>query len=197
MKEDRAVKTNKENAYAQSILHNAIRLGGQKEALRARDDLSNIVGAAMSNVSIFDRVENYIASINDGNIEKDVASGYVQKIFNGVSESVMDTLLIMAENRDMRYLIGIANAYDKVFEQTYEQIIVDVFTVVELNDHLRELIYKKVQNDFDSDVVLNEKISTDILGGIIISARNRIIDCSLLRMIKKAKIELTSIHYDG
>ena len=42
-----------------------------------------------------------------------------------------------------------------------------------------------------------QDIDKDILGGVILSARHRIIDCSLLTMMERAKKELTSVHHYG
>ena len=76
-------------------------------------------------------------------------------------------------------------------------IVVNVVSAVELDDHLRELIKKKAQNELDANIVLNEHVDKNILGGVILSARNRIVDCSLLTMMERAKSELTSAHQYG
>lgn len=197
IKDDRHTRLNKENAYAKSILYNAIRIGGKSEALRARSDLYSILKVSMSNVTVFDQIENYAQSILKTNSNESFADNYIKKIFVGVSDAVLDTLIVMANNGDMRLVLGIYDAYNKLFEETYNQVIVDVTTAVELDDNLRKLIKNKAQNDLDSDVVLAEKVDKKILGGIRLQARNRTIDSSLFSLLNQVRNELTSIHQNG
>lgn len=197
MNDDRAVKHNKETAYAKSILFNAIRLGGQKEALKAREDLNSILEVAIRNVAVFDHIENYVETVLKNNLKDQDPKHYIRSVFKGASEAVMDTLYTMAENKDMILLIGMLNAYNILFEQTYDQVIVDVTTVVELDDKLRNLIEEKAKKDLGQDVVLNEKINKNIIGGVIITAQNKTLDCSLFRTIMDARNELTSVHQNS
>ena len=52
--------------------------------------------------------------------------------------------------------------------------------VVELDDHLREVITKKAEADLGTNVVLREHIDKSLLGGILMSANGKRIDASVL-----------------
>ena len=68
--------------------------------------------------------------------------------------------------------------------------IVDVTTVVELNDHLREVIVKKAEADLGTKVVLRERIDKSLLGGILMSVGGKRIDASVATMLDSARTTL-------
>ena len=65
--------------------------------------------------------------------------------------------------------------------------VVEVVTAVELDDHLREVIKKKADQELGKNVVLEERVDKSILGGIIMSANGQRIDASVLTQIENAR----------
>ena len=197
MKDDRRTKRKKQQAYAESILLNAVLIGGIDEALRVLDDLNNILKATLENVQLADVFRDQVDEY-ERELRKRIDPGkIVRKIFSGASEAVLDTLSVMAENRDLYLCMSMYETYNDLLEKHFDVIVVNVISAVELDDHLRELIKTKAQNELDANIVLHEHVDKNILGGVILSARNRIIDCSLLTMMERAKTELTSVHHYG
>lgn len=197
MKDDRATKIKKKIAYAESMLYNAILIGGLDEALRVRDNLNDILKATLGNVELADVFRDNLEEYGAETHKRVDVDKMIREIFNGASQAVLDTMSIMAQNRDLYLSMSIYETYNDLLEKHFKVIVVDVLTAVELDDNLREVIKTKAQNDLDANIVLNEHVSKHILGGVILSARNRIIDCSLLTMMERAKSELTSIHHYG
>ena len=68
--------------------------------------------------------------------------------------------------------------------------ILDVTTVVELDDHLRDIIKQKAESELGMKVVLRERIDKSILGGIIMSAGDKRIDASMASQLNNARIVL-------
>lgn len=197
MKDDRSTRQQKQRAYAESILYNAILKGGINEALRVRNELESILTAAMVNSQMSEMLSHEIGELNKeekANIDK---VKFVNTVFKGASEAVLDTLSVMAEYDDIYLCQSMYNTYNDLLERHFNVIVVDVTTSVELDDNLRKLIKNKAQNDLDAEIVLNEHIDKDILGGVVLRARNRILDCSLLTMMERSKKELTSAHHYG
>lgn len=197
MKDDRATKIKKKVAYAESMLYNAILIGGLDEALRVRDNLNDILKATLGNVDLADVFRDNLEEYGSETHKRVDVDKIIRDIFNGASQAVLDTMSIMAQNRDLYLSMSIYETYNDLLEEYFKVVVVDVLTAVELDDNLREIIKTKAQNDLDANIVLNEHVSKRILGGIVLSARNRIIDCSLLTMMERAKSELTSIHHYG
>ena len=197
MKDDRRTRKKKQQAYAESILLNAILINGRDEALRVLDDLNNILKATLENVQLADVFRDQVDEYEKESSKRIDPAKVVRKIFAGASEAVLDTLSVMAENRDLYLCMSMYETYNKLLEEHFDVVVVNVVSAVELDDHLRELIKTKAQNELDANIALNEHVDKNILGGVILSARNRIIDCSLLTMMERAKSELTSVHHYG
>lgn len=197
MIDDRSTRKKKEVAYANSILRNAVRAGGIDEAIRVRTDLSSILKAAIDNAETADMLSKEVGDLYPETSKHIDRHAFVERVFKGVNEILLNTLIVMADYGDLSLCLGMYETYNKLLEEKYDVAVVDVTTVVDLDDNLRNLIIKKAQNELDSNVILHEHINKNILGGIIIEARNRIIDCSLLTILEKTKSELTSIHHYG
>lgn len=63
--------------------------------------------------------------------------------------------------------------------------VVDVTTVVELDDHLREVIKNKAEADLGTNVVLREHLDASLLGGILMSVGGKRIDASVVSQLEK------------
>ena len=75
-------------------------------------------------------------------------------------------------------------------ERKLNIVVVDVTTVVSLDDHLREVITNKVAADLKANVVLREHIDTSLLGGILITAGGKRIDASVASKLEVARTAL-------
>lgn len=194
LKDDRHKRLQKQNAYAQAMLHSALSLGGIDEALRIRAELYEIVKAALTNFGVADLFREQIEEYYKETSKSIDIKKFVESVFKQASKVVIDVLTVMAQNKDMYLLLSLYDTYNLLFEDELGIVIVDITTVVKLNDNLREQIEKKLQNDFDKKIVLHEHISKDILGGIIINAKNRIIDCSMITVLENARTQLVAVH---
>ena len=81
----------------------------------------------------------------------------------------------------------VLRSYEEQIEGKLNIAVVDVTTVVPLDDSLREVIKKKAEADLGSEVVLREHIDKSILGGIIMSANGKRIDASVLSQLESAR----------
>ena len=81
-------------------------------------------------------------------------------------------------------------SYENQVETKLNLCILDVTTVVELDDHLRDIIKQKAESELGMKVVLRERIDKSILGGIIMSAGDKRIDASVASQLNNARIVL-------
>ena len=65
--------------------------------------------------------------------------------------------------------------------------VVDVTTVVALDDNLRHIIIEKAEAELGKKAVLRERIDESILGGIIMSVNGKRIDASVISQLNKAR----------
>ena len=96
----------------------------------------------------------------------------------------------MAERGDVDLVNRIYASFVEQLERKLNVAIVDVTTVVPLDDHLREVIINKVEADLGSKIVLRERLDKSLLGGILITAGGKRIDASVASKLEVARTAL-------
>ncbi len=96
----------------------------------------------------------------------------------------------MAAHCDVAKLRGVYHEYEDLIESKLNFNVIDVTTVVDLDDNLRTVITQKAESDMGRDCVLVEHIDPSIQGGIIMSTRGRYVDASVRSQFNKARLVL-------
>ena len=96
----------------------------------------------------------------------------------------------MASRCDAALFRRVVSQYEDLIESKLNFNVVDVTTVVELDDNLRTVITNKAESDLGRDCVLVEHIDPSIQGGIILSTGDRYVDASVRTQFDKARIAL-------
>ena len=91
------------------------------------------------------------------------------------------------EQGDFALLSRVWESYGEQVERKLNVTVVDVTTVVPLDDHLREVITKKSEADLGTKVVLRESIDKSLIGGILMSANGKRIDASMTSQLEAAR----------
>ncbi len=120
-----------------------------------------------------------------------------REVFASMHPAVSAALGVMAERGQVDLLSGVAEAYAAVAESKRDMAAVEVVTVVELTDTLRDAIKAKLSADLGKNVVLREKVDPSIVGGIIISTGGRTIDASMASQLEAAKVTLSTAPTGG
>lgn len=166
--------------YASVMLDAAAQAGGQDAVLEVRDQAEQIVGFMRSNMDLSSALED--TSYTPAQ-RAEIARG----VFASYDPVLVDVLAVMAERGDIALLSKVLKSYEEQIESKLNIAVVDVTTVVPLDDSLREVITKKAEADLGTDVVLREHIDQSILGGIIMSANGKRIDASVLSQLESAR----------
>ena len=96
-------------------------------------------------------------------------------------------LALMAERREMDLRAQVEPVFVDVLQEKLHVTVVDVVTVVALDNHLRDIIIKKAASELGTEIVLRERIDKSILGGILMSANGKRIDASVFTQIENAR----------
>lgn len=166
--------------YASVLLDAAQEAGGQDTVLEIRDQAEQVVGFMRSNMDLSGALEDISYSPEQRN---EIARG----VFAAYNPVLADVLCVMAERGDIALLHRVLNAYEEQIESKLNIVVVDVTTVVPLDNNLREIIKKKAEADLETNVVLRERIDESILGGITMSANGKRIDASVLSQLESAR----------
>lgn len=166
--------------YASVLLDAAAEAGGQDAVLEVRDQAEQIVGFMRSNIDLSNALE-------DTSYTAEQRERIARGVFAPYDPVLVDVLAVMAERGDIALFSRVLRSYEEQIEGKLNIAVVDVTTVVPLDDSLREVIKKKAEADLGSEVVLREHIDKSILGGIIMSANGKRIDASVLSQLESAR----------
>lgn len=166
--------------YASVLLDGAYEAGGQDAVLEVRDQAERVMRIARSNMDLS-------SSLEDSSYTPEQRNELARTVFAQCHPVLVDVLAVMAEREDFALLSRVWVSYGEALERKLNVTVVDVTTVVELDDHLREVIVKKTQADLGTDVVLREHIDKSLIGGILMSANGKRIDASVLSQLENAR----------
>ncbi|MEF9876230.1 MAG: F0F1 ATP synthase subunit delta, partial [Gordonibacter sp.] len=150
--------------YASVLLDGAYEAGGQSAVLEVRDQLEDILRATRSSMDLSTMLED------TSSYTAEQRTQVVRGVFAECNPVLVDVLAVMAERGDGALITRVWESYNDQLERRLNVSVVDVTTVVALDDKLRDLIINKTAADLGTDVVLREHIDQSLLGGILMSA---------------------------
>jgi F-type H+-transporting ATPase subunit delta len=167
-------------AYATVMFDAAMQEGGQDTVLEVRDQTERIIRIMRSNMDLS-------SSLQDSSYTPEQRASLAKGTFADVNPVLANTLAVMAERGDVALLSRVWESYGEQIERKLNVTVVDVTTVVPLDDHLREVITKKAEADLGTKVVLRESIDKSLIGGILMSAKGKRIDASVATQLESAR----------
>ncbi|MEG0015798.1 MAG: F0F1 ATP synthase subunit delta [Gordonibacter sp.] len=167
--------------YASVLLDGAYEAGGQSAVLEVRDQLEDILRATRSSMDLSTMLED------TSSYTAEQRTQVVRGVFAECNPVLVDVLAVMAERGDGALITRVWESYNDQLERRLNVSVVDVTTVVALDDKLRDLIINKTAADLGTDVVLREHIDQSLLGGILMSANGKRIDASVLTQLESAR----------
>ena len=166
--------------YATTLVDAAQAEGGLDAVMADRAQLDQIVSYNRSHVELHDFLTDVAYT---GAQRKEV----VEKVFSDCRPELVSVLGVMAERGDFDKLPKVRGLFNDLLAEKLNVTVVDVTIRVSLDDHLREVIKNKAAADLGTDILLNETIDENMLGGIIMNANGKRIDASMDTMLANAR----------
>ena len=157
--------------------------GKNLDELSQREQAEKIVSVMRTNVDLSGALE-------DAAYTPEQRAQIARAAFAQCNPAFTEVLAVMAERGEIKLLPQVRASYENQVETKLNLCILDVTTVVELDDHLRDIIKQKAESELGMKVVLRERIDKSILGGIIMSAGDKRIDASVASQLNNARIVL-------
>lgn len=177
-------------AYGSTLFDAVNAADGQDGVLEVRDQLAQVAAAIRGNVDLS-------TALSDGAFTPEQRGELARNVFAQCNPVLAEVLGVMAERNEINLLSRVAATYEEQLGSKLNLCVVDVTTVVPLDDHLREVITKKAETELGKSVVLNERVDESLLGGIIMSAEGRRIDASMRFQLDNARAVLRQATVDG
>lgn len=125
-------------------------------------------------------------------INEELRTNTIKEVFAEFSDDLIQFVNFLATRHEVDLLDRVAARYDQLVQDKYDVVILDVATVVPLDDELREKIKKKFAAQFDREIVLREHLDMWLLGGANMRANGRRVDCCVATRLDKVRAELSS-----
>ena len=170
-------------AYATAAIDGAYATGGREAVVEVRNHLIQILEFMATNIDLRLALDDEGYSAEE---RENIAAG----VFGGFNPIAVELLQVMASRQDTGLLRRVYQEYEELVETKLNFSVVDVTTVVSLDDNLRTVITEKAEADLGRDCVLVEHIDPSIKGGVILSSRGRYVDASVRSQLDKARIAL-------
>ena len=148
------------------------------------EDLKNIVNAFSANDDISGFFVNPIIKIQD---KKDV----LEKSFkNKIDDKLYNFLNVLIDKKRMYILPNIEALYTKKLEEEKNILEVEVQSVIELDDDMKNKLIEKLAKMTNKTIVLKPVINKEIIGGLVLSFGGKIIDGSVKTQLKSLQKQL-------
>lgn len=176
--------------YAGMLLDAAFEDGGQDRVLEIRDQLEQLLRIYRGNADLREALSNPAFS-------PEQRARLAANVFEGLDPLATSVIAVMAERGNLGELSQVVSAYGTASEEKLGVCVVDVTTVVSLDDELRTIITEKLTKDLGKAVVLREHIDASILGGIIMNTHGKRIDASVASQLEHTRNVLTESNDGG
>jgi F-type H+-transporting ATPase subunit delta len=187
------MSTDRVSIRATSAVYADVLLAATRDGARALDvsgELEQVLAIIRGNVELRD-------TLTDRVLPQQTRADIAREVFAGLDEAVVGMLGVMVERDDIGLLDRVSEAYTGLVERELDALILDVTTVVELDDDLRASIKKKYSAQCGRDVLLREHIDPSLVGGVVLSAHGRRIDASVVSQLANARAVLSTVSSGG
>lgn len=135
--------------------------------------------------------------LHDDSLDEQTRQGIINEVFKEFDEGMVKFLTVMADRDDLYLLPRVAEGYDQKLQDEDNTVILDVGTVIPLDDELREKLKTKFSAQFGKEIVLREHVDPEILGGMNVRANGKRIDCCTATRLEQVRAELSTVVTGG
>lgn len=167
-------------AYANAAIDGAYAAGGREAVVQVRNQMTQILEYMATNIKLR-------LSFDDESYTEEQRESLVRNVFGDFDPILVELMVVMAKRLDMSLLRRVHGQYEEYIESKLNFNVVDVVTVVDLDDNLRTVITNKAESDLGRDCVLVEHVDPSIQGGIVMSTRGRYVDASVRSQLDRAR----------
>lgn len=110
------------------------------------------------------------------------------KVFKGkIDEELLSFLLILIEQDRILFTEQKLNEMEKIHLERNNTVLVEVKTVIPLNESERENLRARLYKMYDKKILFDEKIDADILGGVYLRVGADVIDGTIRGKLEEMK----------
>lgn len=164
--------------YAKSFIDLTIEQGSLEQAY---NDMNFILEMTKAN-------HDFAVFLKSPVIKSDKKQAVLKELFKGKLNKVTDAFIhLMTSKKREIYLIEIAHEFINQYKEKKKILTAVVTTANGIDEGIRKQVMTIVKGTGNSEVVLEEKINKDIIGGFIIRVGDKQVDASIARKLNNLK----------
>lgn len=109
---------------------------------------------------------------------------------NKVDEKLYSFINLLIDKNRMYILSSVANLYHKKIMQMQNILEVEVASVIALDDNMKNLLIEKLTKLTNKQIQLKNVINKEIIGGLVLSFDDKVIDGSIKTQLKRLQKQL-------
>lgn len=164
--------------YAKSFIDLTMEQGVLEQAY---SDMKSVLAICESN-------HDFVVFLKSPVIKTDKKQAVLKQIFEGKLNKVTDAYITLITNKKREiYLPEIAIEFINQYKEKKKILTAVITTASGIDDIIRKKIMEIVKGVSNSDVVLEEKINKDLIGGYILRVGDKQVDASIARKLNSLK----------
>ena len=167
------------HVYARSLFELAVDAGGNDKVVEIADELEQICELARqdSKVNLF---------LSSPIIDVTARGTALSAIFsNRVTDLTLRFLLVLNDKGRLNHMEQITNAFDKLVQDAFGRVEVDVFTPIAVDTSTMDRIKSRIQEMLGKEPVLHPYVDKKMLGGIKVRVGDTLIDGSVQTKLRR------------
>jgi F-type H+-transporting ATPase subunit delta len=170
--------------YARSLFELAQQAGGQSKIAEVAAELEEIAELMRSNKQFHEFLSSPV-------IDRKARGESLRRIFsNRVTDLMLRFLLVLNDNGRVGHLESIAAAFDRMVQEAFGRVEVDVFTAAPLAPDQRSSIAERIRKALNREPVLHTYTEPAMIGGLKLRIGDQLIDGSIANKLRRMKHEL-------
>ena len=151
----------------------------REQAPLVREELSNLA-------EVVRRSEPWRTFLETPAIRREEKAAIIEKVFRGkVSELVMDFLMVVARKNRSGLLGEMAQSFVELEDQAAGRVRGKIVTAVELDKQEQARLVEQVSRALRKTVMLQSRVDTAILGGMVLTIEDTVMDGSVRRRLSQ------------
>ena len=170
--------------YARSLFELAQKAGGQDKVTEVLSELEQISELLRSDRGF----REFFASPV---VDQNARAQSIRSIFsNRVTDLTLRFLMVLNGNRRLGHLEQIFAAYDRMIQEAFGRVEVDVYTAAPLGSQQLETLRDRIKQAINREPVLHPYTEPSMLGGLKLRIGDQLIDGSVAGKLRRMKRDL-------
>lgn len=171
--------------YARSLFELAEGRGGRDVIEGTLSELEDILEVARTNARFNEFLASRVLPVGQ-------RSASIEKIFKGrTSDLTLRFLQVINEKGRLSHLPAITQAYDRLVQEKFGRVEVDVYTASPVSPDELKTIRDRLQKALGKDPIVHPYTDESMIGGIRLQIGDKLVDGSLSTRLRKLRDQLS------